>query len=102
MRFGKLAFLLALVSIGAACATPPASRTAGTAGTAAAPPPAPTPTPGRASDNPEDVRARMPLRPTPYQHETKFPPPQQSPEEEEKKSNSPRLSPRTNPRQRFC
>ncbi|MCI4355242.1 MAG: right-handed parallel beta-helix repeat-containing protein, partial [Thermoplasmata archaeon] len=43
--------------------------------------------PGRASDNPEDVRARMPLRPTPYQHETKFPPPQQSPEEEARKSN---------------
>lgn len=29
----------------------------------------------------------MPLRPTPFQHETKFPPPQQSAEEEERKSN---------------
>jgi hypothetical protein len=89
MRFARLGFLLALVTLLAACATPPAASTAGAAGTSAPPPPALTPTPGRASDNPEDVRARMPMRPTPYQHETKFPPPQQSPEEEEKKSNSP-------------
>ena len=86
MSFRTLGLLLALVSLIAACATPPATSTASTA---AAPPPALTPTPGRASDNPEDVRARMPMRPTPYQHETKFPPPQQSAEEEEKKSNSP-------------
>jgi hypothetical protein len=85
MRLGKLGLSLSLVSLLAACATPPAANTAA-AGTAG-PPPALTPTPGRASDNPEDVRARMPMRPTPYQHETKFPPPQQSPEEEEKKSN---------------
>jgi hypothetical protein len=90
MRLRTLGLLLGLVSLCAACATPPAASTAGSAGGTGtvAPPPAPTPTPGRASDNPEDVRARMPLRPTPYQHETKFPPPQQSPEEEEKKSNS--------------
>ena len=90
MRSGRLSFLLALVSIAAACATPPTnSASTARASGASAPPPALTPTPGRASDNPEDVRARMPLRPTPYQHETKFPPPQQSAEEEEKKSNSP-------------
>ena len=34
--------------------------------------------PLRAPENPPDVRARMPLRPTPPQPETKFPPPQLS------------------------
>ena len=74
---------LALAALLAACTTRPAS------GPAAAPAPRPTATPGRASDNPEDVRARMPLRPTPFQPESKFPPPQQSAEEEERKSNRP-------------
>jgi len=53
------------------------------------PAPTPTPTPPSASDNPEDVRARMPARPTPFHSETKFAPPQQSAEEEELKSNRP-------------
>ena len=57
----------------------------------AAPSPTPTPTAGppKASENPPDVRARMPLRPTPFQPESKFPPPQQSEEEEAKTSNRP-------------
>ena len=55
----------------------------------AEPTPTPTPVPPRASENPEDSRARMPLRPTPFQPESKFPPPQQSEEEEERKANKP-------------
>jgi hypothetical protein len=51
------------------------------------PPPPPNRTPGGPSDNPEDVRARMPYRPTPPQPESKFPPPQQSAEEEEREAN---------------
>lgn len=47
----------------------------------------PTGTPDRASENPEDVRARLPYRPTPPQPESKFPPPQQSAEEEEREAN---------------
>jgi len=49
--------------------------------------PPPNRTPGGPSDNPEDVRARMPYRPTPPQPESKFPPPQQSAEEEEREAN---------------
>ncbi|HEX7138315.1 MAG TPA: hypothetical protein VF219_10725, partial [Vicinamibacterales bacterium] len=49
--------------------------------------PPPTPTPDRASENPEDIRARIPNRPTPPQPESKFPPPQQSAEEEEREAN---------------
>ena len=56
---------------------------------AADPTPTPTPVPPRASENPEDSRARMPLRPTPFDVESKFPPPQQSEEEEERKANKP-------------
>jgi hypothetical protein len=52
-------------------------------------PPAPIGVPDRASENPEDVRARMPFRPTPPQPETKFPPPQQSVEEEALRANKP-------------
>ena len=59
------------------------------------PTPTPTPTltptsgPQKASENPPDVPARMPLRPTPFQPESKFPPPQQSEEEETRTSNRP-------------
>ena len=77
----RLFLLLGVLGL-AWCATRPSSAPP-------APAPAATPTPSRDSDNPEDVRARMPLRPTPFQHETKFPPPQQSAEEEERKSNRP-------------
>ncbi|MEO8430694.1 MAG: right-handed parallel beta-helix repeat-containing protein [Acidobacteriota bacterium] len=56
--------------------------------------PAPTPTPGpaavRAVENPPDVRARMPLRPTPPQPESRFPPPQQSEADEKRAANDPR------------
>jgi hypothetical protein len=63
-------------------------------GTAAGKPAAPGPTPTPAalppdSENPEDVRARIPMRPTPPQPENKFPPPQQSEEEEQRTSNAP-------------
>src|SRR5215472_290627 len=54
-----------------------------------APSPVPTATPERASENPEDIRARIPNRPTPPQPESKFPPPQQSAEEEEREANKP-------------
>lgn len=45
--------------------------------------------PPQASENPPDVRARMPDRPKPPQPETKFPPPQQSEEEEKRLANRP-------------
>ena len=53
--------------------------------------PTPTLTPAapRASENPPDVPARQPFRPTPPQPESKFPPPQQSRAEEERESNQP-------------
>lgn len=82
---GRLPLLLTLVL--AACVTRPSSPPTTASGAPA--PPAPTRTPGSANENPEDIRARMPARPTPFHQETKFPPPQQSEEEEEKKSNSP-------------
>jgi hypothetical protein len=77
---GLASFAAALLL--AACATPPSRN-------AASPPPTPTPVPPRASENPEDVRARMRLRPTPFQPESKFPPPQQSEEEEARMANKP-------------
>src|SRR5262249_58982261 len=85
MRRGPLAFLPPLLVSGA-CAAPPGPPSASSPG--AAPPPAPTLTPGRASENPEDVRAREARRPTPFL-ETKCPPPQQSAEAEPPQSNSP-------------
>lgn len=57
--------------LAAACATQPASSPP-------APAPTPTPAPLRAPENPPDARARMPLRPTPPQPESRFPPPQLS------------------------
>ncbi|HEX4439518.1 MAG TPA: right-handed parallel beta-helix repeat-containing protein [Thermoanaerobaculia bacterium] len=46
------------------------------------------PTPNNPSENPEDIRARLP-RPTPLDTETKFPPPQQPPDKEAIESNAP-------------
>jgi hypothetical protein len=48
-----------------------------------------TQAPPQASENPPDVRARMPDRPKPPQPESKFPPPQQSAEDEKRMSNRP-------------
>ena len=49
----------------------------------------PATTTAQASENPPDVRARMPGRPKPPQPESKFPPPQQSEEEEKRLANRP-------------
>lgn len=78
MSARRLAAALALV----ACARVASAQTA-----APSPPPR-TPTPANASENPEDIRARLP-RPTPLDTETKFPPPQQPPEKEAVESNAP-------------
>ncbi len=68
--------------LAAACATRPVSP-------GASPAPTPTPVPLRAAENPPDVRARMPLRPTPPQPESRFPPPQQAEADEARTSNPP-------------
>ena len=82
MRSRRSVILALLVSGLLAWATRTVASTAG-------PQPVPTATPARASDNPEDERARMPRRPTPVQPDTKFPPPQQSADEEKRESNAP-------------
>ena len=66
----RLFSVLPLVLAAACTATPPSAPPA--------PPPTPTPAPLSAPENPPDDRARMPLRPTPQQPESKFPPPQPS------------------------
>lgn len=84
MKRGSLpAVVLACLVLVQGCAPPRSS--------ASAPPPAVSPTPPalRASENPPDVPARMPFRPTPMQPESKFPPPQQSEEDEKRTSNRP-------------
>jgi hypothetical protein len=77
-------FAAVLAAIGAAaCAPKPAPQASASA------PPKPTVTPQNPQENPEDIRARMPFRPTPLDRESKFPPPQQSAEEEARTSNQP-------------
>jgi hypothetical protein len=81
----QLRLLLAQASVAAllqACAGSPSQP--------ASPPATPTPAgPARAVENPPDVRARMSLRPTPPQPESRFPPPQQSEEDEARNANRP-------------
>ncbi len=66
----RLLSVLPLVLAAACAATPPSS--------APAAPPTPTAAPLPTPENPPDARARMPLRPTPPQPESTFPPPQLS------------------------
>ena len=79
---GRFAAMLVVIGA-AACAPRPAPQASASA------PPKPTVTPQNPQENPEDIRARMPFRPTPLDRESKFPPPQQSEEEEARTSNPP-------------
>ncbi len=91
-RSRALTLTLTLTSaLGAAsCAARNPAPGAGAAAPAPSEARTPAPAPVRAVENPPDVRARMPLRPTPPQPESKFPPPQQSEEDEKRAANDPR------------